>query len=112
MRGSPVAWISGSPSMARPFTSNTPSGIKLESNRAVSFVSKAITHRYSASTTASRLVMGGLRTAGRENGDVMVQAWRLFKESRMSLCVVLGRFGARDVRQLDYGLILVWRRGL
>ena len=69
-----MAWISGSPFMARPLISNTPSGMKLESNKTVSAVSKAITHRYTASTTASRPVMGGLRTAGRENGDVMVQA--------------------------------------
>jgi hypothetical protein len=35
----------------------------------------------------------------------------LFKESRMALCVVLGRFGAGDACQLGYGFILVWRRG-
>lgn len=35
----------------------------------------------------------------------------LLQESRMVLCVVLGRFGAGDVCQLGYGFIPVWRRG-
>lgn len=67
-----MAWISGSPSIARLLTSNTPSDMKLESKRAVSAVSKAITHRYSASTTASRPGIGGLRTTGRENAEAML----------------------------------------
>jgi hypothetical protein len=67
-----VAWISDRPEMGRPLTSNTSSVMKEESKRAVSFVLKAITHRCSASTTASRPVRGGLRTAGREKGDAIV----------------------------------------
>jgi hypothetical protein len=67
----------------------------------VSAVSKAITHRDSASTTASRLIMGGLRPRGGKMGMSWCRLGDLFKESRMALCVVLGRFGAGDVQYVN-----------
>jgi hypothetical protein len=54
--------------------------------------------------------MGGLRPRGGKMGMSWCRLGDLFKESRMALCVVLGRFGAGDVCQLGYGFILVWRR--
>lgn len=69
---------------------------KLESKRAVSAVSKATTHRYSASIMALRPFRGGLRTAGRESWEAMVQARCLADKFKIIICVV-GRVWVCDV---------------